>query len=113
LQRSAHVVYYRCMWHLKKGNRPPERFGGFSYTIHEIHGNAPRSPNIPPEKIGKTAQTNIDAIVADATITRKGLADLLGKSEDTIKYHLMTLQARKIIVHIGHDNGGHWKVLFK
>ena len=35
------------------------------------------------------------------------------KSEDTIKYHLATLQARKIILHIGPDNGGHRKVLIK
>ena len=65
------------------------------------------------KKIGKTAQAIIDAIVVDSKITRKGLADLIGKSEDTIKYHLFTLQARKIIVHIGPDNGGFWKVLFK
>lgn len=32
LYRSAHVDYYRCMWHYKKGNRPPERFGGFSFV---------------------------------------------------------------------------------
>lgn len=64
-------------------------------------------------KIGKTAQVIIDAIIADPKITRKGLAVLTRKSEDTIKYHLSTLQARKIILHIGPDNGGSWKVLFK
>ena len=73
--------------------------------------NSPRGkPEDYPEKI---AQAIIDAMIADSTVTRKGLADLLWKSEDTIKYHLATLQARKIILHIGHDNGGHWKVLIK
>lgn len=36
------------------------------------------------KKIGKTAQAIIDAIVADPKITRKGLAELIGKSEDTV-----------------------------
>ena len=51
------------------------------------------SPKITQKKIGKTAQAIIDAMIADSTVTRKGLADLLWKSEDTIKYHLATLQA--------------------
>ena len=68
--------------------------------------------NITQKKIGKTAQAIIDAIVADPKVTRKGLADQIGKSEDTVKYHLASLQERKIIIHIGPDNGGFWKVLF-
>ena len=67
---------------------------------------------ITQKKIGKTAQAIIDAIVADPKVTRKGLADQIGKSEDTVKYHLASLQERKIIIHIGPDNGGFWKVLF-
>ena len=67
----------------------------------------------PRKKIRKTAQAIIDAMIGDPTVTRKGLADLIGKSEGTIKYHLATLQAREIILHIDPDNGGHWKVLIK
>lgn len=80
----------------------------FTQKIHPEEGKITTQ-----KKIGKTAQAIIDAIIADATITRKGLADLLGKSEETIKYHLATLRARMIIQHIGPDNGGHWKVLIK
>ena len=91
----------------------------FTQKIHPDSKNFPQnihpegSPKITQKKIGKTAQAIIDAMIADSTVTRKGLADLLWKSEDTIKYHLATLQARKIILHIGPDNGGHWKVLIK
>lgn len=65
------------------------------------------------KKIGKTAQAIIDAIVDDPKITRKGLAELIGKSEDTVKYHLASLQERQIIIHVGPDYGGYWKVLSK
>lgn len=65
------------------------------------------------KKVGKTAQAIIDAIVADSKITRKGLASLLGISENAIKHHLSALQAREIILHIGPDNGGYWKLLIK
>ena len=90
----------------------------FTQKIHPEPENItqkihPEPENITQKKIGKTAQAIIDAMIADPTVTRKGLADLLGKSEDTIKYHLATLQVRKIILHIGPDNGGHWKVLIK
>gem|GEM_PF-3973294 len=37
MQRGAHVVYYRCMWHFKKGNRPPNLFGGFSIVAFFHH----------------------------------------------------------------------------
>jgi predicted HTH transcriptional regulator len=50
--------------------------------------------------------------VADPKVTRKGLADQIGKTEDTVKYHLASLQDRKIIIHVGPDNGGYSKVLF-
>ena len=91
----------------------------FPQNIHPDPKNFPQniypegSSKITRKKIGKTAQAIIDAMIADSTVTRKGLADLLWKSEDTIKYHLATLQARKIILHIGPDNGGHRKVLIK
>ncbi len=65
------------------------------------------------KKVGKTAQAIIDAIVSDPKITRRGLAELLGKSEDTVKYHLASLQEKEILIHIGPDNGGSWKVLFQ
>lgn len=91
----------------------------FPQNIHPDPKNFPKSihpegsPKITQKKIGKTAQAIIDAMIADSTVTHKGLADLLWKSEDTIKYHLATLQARKIILHIAPDNGGHRKVLIK
>ena len=114
---SSHEFFYTTLPNVNYGMTDAD-FEKLTQKIHpetekftqKIH---PEAPVFPQKKIGKTAQAIIDAIVADAKITRKGLADLLGKSEDTIKYHLMTLQARNIIVHIGPDNGGHWKVLFK
>ncbi|MCR5407983.1 MAG: hypothetical protein K6E61_02625 [Bacteroidales bacterium] len=45
----------------------------FTQKIHPEEGKITTQ-----KKIGKTAQAIIDAIIADATITRKGLADLLG-----------------------------------
>ena len=71
----------------------------FTQKIHPDPKNFPQnihpegSPKITQKKIGKTAQAIIDAMIADSTVTRKGLTDLLWKSEDTIKYHLATLQA--------------------
>ena len=79
----------------------------FTQKIH------PETEKTTQKKIGKTAQAIIDAIVSDGKTTRKELAKITGRSENTIKYHLNMLQEMGIIVHIGSDRSGHWKVLFK
>ena len=98
---------------LNSGSPPikihPENYPDSKKFTQKIHPEGGEKST--QKKIGKTAQIIIDAMIADPSVTRKGLADLIGKSEDTIKYHLAALQARKIILHIGPDNGGHWKVL--
>lgn len=65
------------------------------------------------KKIGKTAQAILDELVADPHLTRTRLAEIVGKSEDTVKLHLSKLQARGILLRIGPDNGGFWKVLIR
>ena len=43
-------------------------------------------------------------------ITREELATLLGKSQSTIKEHLSRLKAAGLVVRIGSDRDGYWKV---
>lgn len=103
------------------GNKTPEIHPENSPRKRKIHPESeeftqkihPETEKTTQKKIGKTAQAIIDAIVSDGKTTRKELAKITGRSENTIKYHLNMLQEMGIIVHIGSDRSGHWKVLFK
>lgn len=115
---SSHEFFYTTIPNVNYGMTDTD-FEKLTRKIHPeneeftqiIHPET--SGKLTQKKIGKTAQAIIDAIVADSKITRKGLADKIGKSEDTIKYHLASLQEKQIIAHVGSDKGGYWKVLFK
>ena len=58
----------------------------------------------------KTTQKIIELIKGNPIITRRELAELIGLSEDGIKYHLTILQKNGLIKRIGPDKGGRWEV---
>lgn len=59
----------------------------------------------------KTTQKHIlELIDQNPGITRKELAEQLGKSESTIKEHLAKMKKQKLVQRIGSDRSGHWKI---
>ncbi len=46
-------------------------------------------------------------------LTRRELASMLGKTEDSIKYHLLKLTQKGIIKHVGSTKGGKWIIIEK
>ena len=59
----------------------------------------------------KTTQIILAAILENASVTRKELADLCGISSDGIKWQLKQMQEKGIIRRVGPDKGGHWEVI--
>ena len=59
----------------------------------------------------ENTQKIINAILEKPTITRKGLAKKLGLSQDSIKYHILTLKRKGMIRRIGPDKGGYWEIM--
>lgn len=87
--------------------------GNCPYSQKNTQKTYPDNDKPTQKKIGKTAQAILDELVADPHLTRTRLAEIVGKSEDTVKLHLSKLQARGILLRIGPDNGGFWKVLIR
>lgn len=75
--------------------------------------NYPESEKTTQKTVGKTAQAIIDALIEDPRATRADLARRTEKTEDTVKFHLRNLQKRGIIMRVGPDFGGYWKVIIK
>jgi predicted HTH transcriptional regulator len=67
----------------------------------------------PPTKTTqkKTIKDRIlDLLSENPKLTRTDIAQLLGKSPNTIKGHLATLKSEKRVERIGSDRDGYWKV---
>ena len=58
----------------------------------------------------KTTQKIIALIGKSPEISRKELAEVIGLTEDGIKYHLKKMQKKGIIKRIGPAKGGYWEV---
>jgi len=58
----------------------------------------------------KTTQKIIALIGKNPEISRKELAEVIGLTEDGIKYHLKKMQKKGVIERIGPARGGHWKI---
>ena len=63
------------------------------------------------ESAQKTTQKILTVLVKNPKATRKELADILGTTPDSIKWHLETLKNENKIRRIGPDKGGHWEVV--
>ncbi len=53
----------------------------------------------------------LEMIKENPEITRKELAELIGITDDGVKYHLTKLKKQEKIKRIGLDKGGHWEVV--
>ncbi|HZK11944.1 MAG TPA: ATP-binding protein, partial [Atribacterota bacterium] len=61
----------------------------------------------------KTTQKIIALIGKSPEISRKELAEVIGLTEDGIKYHLKKMQEKGILKRIGPAKGGYWEVVEK
>jgi ATP-dependent DNA helicase RecG len=59
----------------------------------------------------KTTQKILQAIEQKPEITRSELSEIVGISEDGIKWNLADLKNKGIIERIGADKGGYWKII--
>lgn len=69
-----------------------------------IKKNGSRKKESAQEKI-------LEAIRNNPRITRRELARLLGRTDDSIKYHLHKLARQGILKHIGATKSGEWVIL--
>ena len=62
-------------------------------------------------RLSSTTQKILEIIKREPQITRRELAELIGISEDGIKYHLNNLKQKGLLKRIGPDKGGYWKIV--
>ena len=61
----------------------------------------------------KTTQRILELIKENPQITRNELSNIIGISENGIKFHITNLKKKGLLKRVGADKGGHWEVKFK
>ena len=62
-------------------------------------------------RLGHTAQTIIDLVIADGTISQERMAEKIGISKRAIEKQIANLKAKHIFIREGADKGGYWRVI--
>ena len=69
------------------------------------------TPKTTQKTTSKTTQKILHLIAQKPDITRQQMAEVLGITDNGVKYHLRQMQQKNLIRRVGSDKGGHWKVV--
>ncbi|MDR1129940.1 MAG: putative DNA binding domain-containing protein [Prevotellaceae bacterium] len=85
---------------------------GFQVTVFLPENAAKKTTRKTTQKTTrKTTREILQAIKQKPEITRSELSEIVGISEDGIKWNLANLKTRGVIERIGADKGGYWKII--
>jgi len=65
----------------------------------------------PPENLLATHKQIIENMLMNPKVTYNELADITGKTRETIRVHIKMLKEMKLIKRIGPHKGGHWEII--
>ncbi len=97
-------------------NRSTETFGESEKTSVRIFGESEKTSvkatesSVRQKRLGKTAQSIIDLVIADALITEEKMAEKIGVSKRAIEMQISNLRAKGILTREGADYGGYWRI---
>ena len=66
---------------------------------------------VKPRRLGRTAQSIIDLVIADGTISQESMAEKIGVSKRAIEMQIANLKAKHLLVREGTTRGGYWRVI--
>lgn len=67
--------------------------------------------SVKQKRLGRTAQSIIDLVIADGSISQEKMAEKIGVSKRAIEMQIANLKAKKILVREGADHGGYWRII--
>ena len=100
---------------MQKGSE--KTFGERKKTSVRIFGDREKTSvtkgnsSVKSKRLGRTAQSIIDLVIADALITEEKMAERIGVSKRAIEMQIANLRAKGILIREGADFGGYWRIL--
>jgi len=85
------------------------------YSIDEessmkIFGDLQNS-SVKQKRLGRTAQSILDLVISDGSISQDKMAGKIGVSKRAIEMQIANLKAKGLLVREGADHGGYWRIV--
>ena len=98
-----------------------EKFGVNEKSSVKIFGDLQKSsvktfgdlqkPSVKQKRLGRTAQSILDLVISDGSISQDKMAEKIGVSKRAIELQIANLKAKGLLVREGVDHGGYWRVI--
>ena len=87
-------------------------FGDSQKYSVKTFGDSQKS-SVKPKRLGRTAQSILDLIISDGSISQDKMAEKIGVSKRAIEMQVANLKAKGLLVREGADHGGYWRIVVK
>jgi Predicted transcriptional regulator containing an HTH domain and an uncharacterized domain shared with the mammalian protein Schlafen len=85
-------------------------FGDSQKSSVKTFGDSQKS-SVKPKRLGQTAQSILDLIISDGSISQDKMAEKIGVSKRAIEMQVANLKAKGLLVREGADHGGYWRMV--
>ena len=69
--------------------------------------------SVKQKRLGRTAQSILDLVISDGSISQDKMAEKIGVSKRAIEMQIANLKAKGLLVREGADHGGYWRIIVK
>ena len=73
----------------------------------------PQKSSVKQKRLGRTAQSILDLVISDGSISQDKMAEKIGVSKRAIEMQIANLKAKGLLVREGADHGGYWRIIVK
>ena len=99
---------------LKNGSLDEESsvktFGDLQKSSVKTFGDLQNS-SVKQKRLGRTAQSILDLVISDGSISQDKMAEKIGVSKRAIEMQIANLKAKGLLVREGADHGGYWRTV--
>ena len=87
-------------------------FGDLQKSSVKTFGDFQKS-SVKQKRLGRTAQSILDLVISDGSISQDKMAEKIGVSKRAIEMQIANLKAKGLLVREGADHGGYWRIIVK
>ena len=85
-------------------------FGDLQKSSVKTFGDLQNS-SVKQKRLGRTAQSILDLVISDGSISQDKMAEKIGVSKRAIEMQIANLKAKGLLVREGADHGGYWCIV--
>ena len=94
------------------GKGSVKEFGDPQKSSVKNFGDSQKS-SVKQKRLGRTAQSILDLVISDGSISQDKMAEKIGVSKRAIEMQIANLKAKGLLVREGADHGGYWRIIAK